>query len=710
MRSRHYKNGMSGQRLKTTSIWAAQWDLHLRGIPPKHLMRQCPFLVVTPFGRKQLHNVCKILTAEAPIKLSISDTLPPRRPLHLAEVLSERSACRSVESDNFARDTTNVSLAVPDIGRQASDEPTAPSMISKLQRHPEDSLDDARFHLPAQDPCTHGTSKIRMPIDANDTDDLLEPWETTLPTPIIDGTASPHVQATLQIPPAPDGYDEAQYIYTDGSYDRHSAPDKATWATVIYTERNGKPFLRDWYADFVSTDMQSPFWFGANKIGIRSAESTALSLCLTGYYHATSQPIYRCPYRATSRQWFLEQPSRRSTDAKPPSHVLGGMDTPQGRELRCQTCQESFGRGRQRVRWLLSSASTSWTFTTETSTQNICPMVCHGSTWDSMGMAQVWWVHTASSLTESCGGSDAEYRTRPIQTQNMVDRHTEGCWHQRWWMLAKHQMFAVQCVHSTQARSCLIPSTTIGISPCPHCSTTRNSHARSRDHWLELHSDHFPCSLWTRRMRDLVQPQSEHWKIPMEAHTFPTVPTACPTRRRWTFGGGGGCLWLPSPCGVSTCATQIIQWRTDSAVVADSTRHHSQTQQRKNSPLLHWCECPTWWNGTMGWDAGRRHSWYGRWMPTMSLPIHQCKSPQHVPGHSLWLIGHLARVGAPAEGHQEWLYPCVLLTTMYLCGHLDWQLSGCRTRQVGPHPTVWTVRPLPWATAEYPEEDQLWSS
>ena len=110
------------------------------GNPPDTYDAPVPALVITPFGRRQLHDVCKILTAETAIPISLADALPPRRPLHLAEVLSERPAYRPDGKDDFVQDTTNVSLAAPDIGSHASDVPIVPSHTSDIQSPSEISV------------------------------------------------------------------------------------------------------------------------------------------------------------------------------------------------------------------------------------------------------------------------------------------------------------------------------------------------------------------------------------------------------------------------------------------------------------------------------------------------------------------------------------------------------------------------------------------
>ena len=156
------------------------------------------------------------------------------------------------------------------------------------------------------------TQTIDVPFHADDLDDLFEPWDvTSLPTLVPSESDIWAIKQVLGFPFITADDDTILYIYTDGSYSKHGEAPGATWAFAIFAIKDDVPVIRDWYADFVTTDWYDTAWVGAKDVNVRSAESTALILsCL--YSMQASQTEKVCLFsdavtviHAATGEWSL---------------------------------------------------------------------------------------------------------------------------------------------------------------------------------------------------------------------------------------------------------------------------------------------------------------------------------------------------------------------------------------------------------------------
>lgn len=166
------------------------------------------------------------------------------------------------------------------------------------------------FHLPDQDPPASENHVCKLPFSQKDTDDLFDEWARP---GFVDLSGVPgynkEVHKVLQFPFVHADDDTELYIYTDGSYDKHS--QVATWAFVVFALKNHQIFVRDWFADFLVTDPLNPLWIGATQVGIRGAEASALiyAILYTLQCHRTEQiRIFSDALvlvRSTTGHWML---------------------------------------------------------------------------------------------------------------------------------------------------------------------------------------------------------------------------------------------------------------------------------------------------------------------------------------------------------------------------------------------------------------------
>ena len=290
--------------LPTIPTQEGRW-LHRTHHPGRHLWRdnfdslsppgnpEPGYLVITPFGRRQLDCICTVVEKASPDKrhIQLYDALPPRVQLCLSEVLDVTDVDGLHATDNFAGTAaTSAAGHVPyteNVEREVPKEHTPlPRSSQDMRVHSADVV-----HMPDRDPCHKATAFLHMPFDMNDTNDLIDGWECTPLPRLQDDEAPAHVRYTMNLPFAKEQIDKCHYIYTDGSFDGKTDTTKATWACVIYTEEDGIAVLRDWYADFVETDSTSTSWFGAENAGVRSAEATALIVALL-YSLQAGQTLY----------------------------------------------------------------------------------------------------------------------------------------------------------------------------------------------------------------------------------------------------------------------------------------------------------------------------------------------------------------------------------------------------------------------------------
>ena len=140
---------------------------------------------------------------------------------------------------------------------------------------PETSAQPSIVHLPDQDPSQIQVGMCSFPFCNKDTEDLFVEWDVTpfpdLP-PSLDFNIA--VDYVLQLPFVHADDDTQLYIYTDGSFDKHT--DIATWAFVIFAIHDQQVYVRDWFADFICIEPMDPTWLGVTQTGIRGAEATAI--------------------------------------------------------------------------------------------------------------------------------------------------------------------------------------------------------------------------------------------------------------------------------------------------------------------------------------------------------------------------------------------------------------------------------------------------
>ena len=221
LRISEVENGFQGMDFESFSSF--------QNLPPPGNPHPDTELYITKTGDKMIHVICEALSRpEVPNR----DLLPDKRVLRLDPLLPIRT------------DTTD----------QASPSDEDPRPITEKN-----------------------TRSLPTPFSTNDWDDLLEEWPV-LPLPTLDNsiTASPFVQTVLDFPFVPSSADTEIYIYTDGSFAADGPHPGTTWAIAIFALVEGHPVVRDWYADYVTTDWYDEAWIGATQNGIRSAETTAI--------------------------------------------------------------------------------------------------------------------------------------------------------------------------------------------------------------------------------------------------------------------------------------------------------------------------------------------------------------------------------------------------------------------------------------------------
>ena len=233
------------------------WDSFAR-LPPPGNTTGCD-IFLTDEGRRFLDFLCEFLESKLQskqeVKVLLLDKALERKQILLADHLpSDR--CTDVDGSGppflSVAEVSPVHFAQPEISAQ-------PSIV----------------HLPDQDPSQLHDGMCRFPFNSKDTEDLFVEWDVTpfpdLPPPSDLNTA---VNYVLQLPFVHADDDVQLYIYTDGSFDKHT--DIATWAFVVFAIEDQQVYVRDWYADFISIDPMDSSWLGVTQVGIRGAEATAI--------------------------------------------------------------------------------------------------------------------------------------------------------------------------------------------------------------------------------------------------------------------------------------------------------------------------------------------------------------------------------------------------------------------------------------------------
>ena len=160
-------------------------------------------------------------------------------------------------------------------GPQSPHSPVAEVSPSHFAR-PEISAKPSIVHLPDQDPSQILDGMCRFPFCSKDTEDLFVEWDVT-PFPVLPplSEANNAVDNVLQLPFVHADDDMQLYIYTDGSFDKHT--DIATWAFVVFAIKDQQVYVRDWFADYICIEPMDPMWLGVTQNGIRGAEATAIT-------------------------------------------------------------------------------------------------------------------------------------------------------------------------------------------------------------------------------------------------------------------------------------------------------------------------------------------------------------------------------------------------------------------------------------------------
>ena len=233
------------------------WDSFAR-LPPPGNTTGCD-IFLTDEGRRFLDFLCEFLESKLQskqeVKVLLLDKALERKQIFLADHLPSD---RCTDVDGYGPPFLPVAEVSPAHFAQ-----------------PEISAQPSIVHLPDQDPSQLHDGMCRFPFNSKDTEDLFVEWDVTpfpdLPPPSDLNTA---VNYVLQLPFVHADDDVQLYIYTDGSFDKHT--DIATWAFVVFAIEDQQVYVRDWYADFISIDPMDSSWLGVTQVGIRGAEATAI--------------------------------------------------------------------------------------------------------------------------------------------------------------------------------------------------------------------------------------------------------------------------------------------------------------------------------------------------------------------------------------------------------------------------------------------------